>query len=503
MRLRWTRFRVRLRMRGTKPPSRPKPAKPPAPPTEPAARPQAPNPVAPRPTALGQPAPPVPSAPDASEAPKRRFLRRPRLPRPHRPRLRLPRAAALPLLGLIVAGGIVAALIAIDPFGGGGGESPGPKVGGAEKIEVKVEAAQAAAELGFPAFATKNTTRVGGTEPDANSAGVALAVYPSAGGSPPPPAVTLVADDDWQGAIAASALASEPTRAPLLIGSGGGVPSATGEAISALDPQGAPETAGAAGFAIGDVDVPDGLKTTAVKGTDPATLAVGIDRLRTKLTHRRPGHIVIVSEDESAFAMPAAAWAARSGDPVLFARKDQLPKPTERALKAHKGVPAYVLGPSSVISSKVVRAISRTGTQVHRVSGEDPVSNAVEFARYADGSFGWNINDPGHGFVVARSDRPLDAAAASSLSASGTWGPLLLTDSASELPGALRGYLLDVKPGYRNDPTRALYNHVWVIGDEGAIDVNQQAAIDDLAELARIGGAPEQEASKPPAKGKK
>ena len=104
--------------------------------------------------------------------------------------------------------------------------------------------------------------------------------------------------------------------------------------------------------------------------------------------------------------------------------------------------------------------------------------------------FGWNVNDPGHGFVVARSDAPLEAAIASPLSASGTWGPLLLTDSADTLPAALRDYLLDVKPGYTSDPTRAFYNHVWVIGDQEAIDVKQQADINQLAELAKIGGEP-------------
>ena len=150
----------------------------------------------------------------------------------------------------------------------------------------------------------------------------------------------------------------------------------------------------------------------------------------------------------------------------------------------------YVLGPSSVVSSDVVRQIDRVGGRVRRVSGEDPVSNAIAFAGYVDGSFGWNINDPGHGFVVARDDRPLDAAAAAPLSASGSWGPLLLTDSADTLPGALRGYLLNVKPGYQTDPTRALYNHVWVIGDQGAIDVSQQADIDDLAALAKISSGP-------------
>ena len=147
-----------------------------------------------------------------------------------------------------------------------------------------------------------------------------------------------------------------------------------------------------------------------------------------------------------------------------------------------------MLGPSSAISSDVVREIARVDDRVRRVSGEDPVANAIELARYADGGFGWDVIDPGHGFVVARSDQPLDAAAAAALSAAGAWGPLLLTDSADRLPTALRGYLLDVKPGYTTDPTRAFYNHVWVIGDEEAIDVNQQAEIDELAEPAKIGG---------------
>ena len=149
-----------------------------------------------------------------------------------------------------------------------------------------------------------------------------------------------------------------------------------------------------------------------------------------------------------------------------------------------------MLGPSSAISSDVIREIAAIATRVRRVSGEDPVANAIAFARYSDGSFGWNINDPGHGFVVASSEEPLDAAAAAALSASGTWGPLLLTDSADTLPAALRGYLLDVKPGYTTDPTRAFYNHVWVIGDQEAISVSEQAEIDELAELAKVGGEP-------------
>jgi hypothetical protein len=99
--------------------------------------------------------------------------------------------------------------------------------------------------------------------------------------------------------------------------------------------------------------------------------------------------------------------------------------------------------------------------------------------------------------------RPLDAAAAAPLSASGKWGPLLLTGNADVVPPPLRGFLLDIKPGYRSDPTRAFYNHAWVIGDTDDISVGFQAQVDDLLELVQIqppagqqppGAAPEREA---------
>jgi hypothetical protein len=279
-----------------------------------------------------------------------------------------------------------------------------------------------------------------------------------------------------------------PLRAPLLI-SGEGLPEPSAEAFAALDPQGSKKTDGANAFAIGPVTTPDGATVAPIKiGTTPAATAAAIAALRDRLFGSPPAHIVVAPGDDLALAMPAAAWAARSGDPVLFTEGEKLPAATAAALERHPKAPVYVLGPSSAISSQTLRAIDKVGGEVRRVSGEDPVANAIAFARYADGSFGWNDNDPGHGFVLARDEEPLNAAAAAPLSASGTWGPLLLSDSATSLPAPLREYFLDVKPGYTTNPTRAFYNHVWVIGDQEAIDVNQQAEVNELAELAKIGG---------------
>ena len=382
-----------------------------------------------------------------------------------------------------MAGIGVATYLAVRELSDGEDEAPAPLVvasrGGSEE-------AGKAEELGFPAFATKNTTRVGGADAAANAAGVALATFPSAGGTERPAAVTLVRSSDWEAAIAASVLVSDPIGAPVLLGEPDAVPEETETAIDSLRPEGAAETSDAQVLRIGDVRVPDGLRAIDVAGDDPARIANAVDRLRQRLTEQEPGNLLLVSAEDPGFAMPAAAWAARSGDPILFVERNAVPSATTEALKRHKRTPVFVLGPESVVSDEVIAEVEKKAPAVERISADDAVSNAVEFARFDAGSFGWNIADPGHGLVIADASRPLDAAAAAPLSASGKWGPLLLTDDPDDVPEALRGYLLDIKPGYRDDPTRAFYNHAWLIGNDDALSVGFQAEVDDLLELVRI-----------------
>jgi hypothetical protein len=408
-----------------------------------------------------------------------------------KPRRRpIPRALmAIAALFLLAVAFIVAAIVG-GRSGGGEPTSSAPAPPPPESSRhgpAEPPPSRPASELGYPEFATANTTRVGGGDPASNAAAVALAVYPATAPAQRPDAVALVDAADWQGAIAASVLMAPPLGVPLLISEAGGLPDASAAALEALDPLGSRDTRGIQAFAIGSAAAPADARTKVVRATGIAG-AAAIARLRDRLFRSPPKHVVVAPAAKPAFAMPAAAWAARSGDPVLFSDARTLPKATASALKRHPQLPVYVLGPSAAISSRVIREIDKLAGSVHRVSGEDPVANAIELARYERGGFGWNVNDPGHGFVVARSEQPLDAAAASALSASGTWGPLLLTDDAARLPGAVRDYLLDVKPGYTTNPTRAFYNHVWVIGDQEEIGVSEQGEIDELAALAKIGG---------------
>jgi ell wall binding domain 2 (CWB2) len=436
----------------------------------------------------------VPAAEEQEQAPPPRAEEKPPPEPAEKPEKKAkepkPESTGAPRALIALVALALAFIVAAIVWGGGGGDgsdapapAPAPTAGGPRSEDTPAHSAEA---LGYPGFATNNTTRIGGSDPAANAAGAALAVFPSLTPGQRPAAVTVVGEGDWAGAIAAAVLMAEPVRAPILFSGTDEVPEVTDEALDALDPQGSAATGEASLFAVGRVAYPG--QAAPIDSGDPATTAAQIATLRDRLAGRPPRHIVIASGAHPDFAMPAAAWAARSGDPVLYAAPEKLPAATAAILKKHPKVPVYVLGPSSAISSDVVRAIGEISKRVKRVSGEDPVANALALARYRDGSFGWNVNDPGHGFVLARSDSPADAAAAAPLSASGTWGPLLLTDDTTTLPAEVRNYLLDVKPGYTTDPTRAFYNHVWVIGDQDAIGVDQQAEVNELAELAKIGG---------------
>ncbi len=368
---------------------------------------------------------------------------------------------------------------------------PGPVVG------IQSKTPQAGQRLGFPSVATKNTTRVAGGDPVADAAGVALAVYPSSSTGTHPGAVVLAPTDAWQAAIAASVLMAPPIRAPLLLSEPSSLPSATADALRALAPTGSGPAGGAQLIRVGDVPSPNGMHSAAIGAKDPYALAAGIDRFAAAAKGRPSTNVVIAPGEDPAYAMPAAGWAAESGEPVLFVTRSSIPEPTRQALLSHQHPHIYVLGPPSVISGSIFSQLGKYGT-VKRVGNSDPSSNSVTFASYRDpacpygqpcahvpGSFGWAMRSPGHGYVLLNSHRPLDAAAAAPLSASGDYGPQLLVDDPSSLPPSVLNYFLNyATPGYTQaGPTAAVYNHGWVIGDTTAISVQVQAQMDSLLEV--------------------
>jgi putative cell wall-binding protein len=351
---------------------------------------------------------------------------------------------------------------------------------------------KAADQLGFPTFATRNTTRVSGSDAAADAAGVASALFPSSSLETRPPAVVLVDKNDWPGAVAAASLVAAPLRAPILLSDGGGLPAVTSQTLDRLKPKGAQLASGTQAILVGDKPgPPKGLKASRIRGGDPFTVAVAIDKFTSVARGKPTGDVLVASADDAAYSMPAAAWAARSGDPVLFTKKDALPPATAAALKQHQKPHIYLLGPPSAVSVTVGKQLAKLGT-VTRIQGKTPVDNAIAFARFKKGQFGWGATVPGQNLTIANTSRPSDAAAAAGLAANGIFAPLLLTDSAT-LPRTLESYLLDIQPGFANgDPSQGVYNHVWILGGADALSAASQDRVDAASALVPVDKQPGQ-----------
>jgi hypothetical protein len=347
---------------------------------------------------------------------------------------------------------------------------------------------KAAQQLGFPVSATRNTTRVSGSDPAADAAGVASAIYPATEAATRPPAVVLADEGNWQAIIAGASLAAAPMRAPMLLTSGGSIPAVTSQTLSRLQPRGVTVPSPAQAILVGDkTPPPDKLKSTVIKGSDPYEIAANVDHFASVVRGKPSPDVVIASGEKPEFAMPAAAWAGRSGDAVLFTQKDSIPAPTRKALAQHQKPDIYVLGPSTVISDKVLKELDRLGGKVTRVAGNTAVDNAIAFARFKRGGFGWGDVVPGQNLTVANQSRPGDAAAAGGLGGNGVFAALLLADTAQPLSRSLESYLLDIQPGFEgNDPSQGVYNHVWILGGSDALSPEAQARIDAAAALIPV-----------------
>lgn len=347
--------------------------------------------------------------------------------------------------------------------------------------------------LGFPVFATKNTTRVAGADAIADAAGIALATYPARTDESRPPAVILAEARAWQTGIAASVLAAKPIRAPILFADGDTIPDATRAALDALRPTGSKEAGGAQIIRVGTKAPVEGYKTTDIPAAaSPAALAAAVDRLQISASGSASPAVIVASSDRPEYAMPAAGYAAWSGTPILWVTAQGVPAETTEALKRHRSAKIYVLGPEEAVPDAVFDALGKLGT-VKRITAGDAANTAIAFARYTDGNFGWGVVDPGHGLVFANVRRPQDAAAAAPLSTHGKYAPLLLVSDAGVLSEPLQNYLLDIQPGY-DDATpavRGVYNHGWIIGDESALAAAVQDRIDTLLEITPVDtGAP-------------
>ncbi len=362
---------------------------------------------------------------------------------------------------------------------------------------------------GAPGVATKNTVRLGGSDPASDAAAVARAIYPGVTLASRPGAVVLVDERDWAASLAAASLASAPLGAPLLYSDGETLPQASEAALEALHPRGAAAVGGAQVIRVGSsAAMPDGDRTYAVPSGEPATVAAAIEHIVSAARGAAPRQVIVTAADgQPALAMGAAGLSAESGAPILFVTAAGVPAATAATLSGLRRPTIYAVGPSAM-SARALAALAHFGTVMpiavaSPAERNSPAANAIALSRFADGSFGWGIHEAGHGLVFALASDPLAAPAAASLSAHGDYAPLLLLESPTSIPAPLGTYLGDIQPGYSASApaVRGFYNHGWLIGS--SISAVVQAEIDSLLKISPS-KAPgkatgEEEQSAPPA----
>ncbi len=110
-----------------------------------------------------------------------------------------------------------------------------------------------------------------------------------------------------------------PIKAPILLSGATQMPPVTSGTLSALAPTGSGAAGGAQVIRIGAVPEPAGPAIGGDQGQRPLHARGGDRPLRERRQRRKPStDVVIASATDPAYAMPAAGWAAESGDPILF-----------------------------------------------------------------------------------------------------------------------------------------------------------------------------------------
>ena len=114
------------------------------------------------------------------------------------------------------------------------------------------------------------------------------------------------------------------------------------------------------------------------------------------------------------------------------------------------------------------------------------MENAIAFARYRQGNFGWGVDVPGYNFTVASTSRPLDAAAAASLATSGVFAPLLLTDQAADAAARARELPAERAARLRGRPRPGGLQPRLDPRRRQAVSLPAQARLDRITELIPV-----------------
>jgi hypothetical protein len=377
-----------------------------------------------------------------------------------------------------------------------------------------------------PTIGTKSTQRLYGADPFQEAVSVTQHIWPAAISTTAPTennndpdrpwGLTLLTPDDPLTAITAVPLLHFPDDAPILYVTKDGIPQVTLNEIKRLGDTGISRYNNVDAFLVGAAANPGvesqlkamGLKFVEVTAPSVPELADKVDQLYGSIENPDTGvpdmtngmeNVMVGSMDgtDYRYLLPATHWVAHMASGLLWVTKHSVPQATIDALKRRNGMARiYLFGGPNQISPAVARKLAQYGTII-RITNDDivafnadptdnPIDTAIAFAKMWDsaGEVGWKITGPGHGFTLVNIDDWQAAVASAPLSHLGFHAPLLFTDSATQLPAAVDGYLRSVAPTYLTSPADGPYNMTYVIGSWGQISWPLQAHVDYISEMA-------------------
>ncbi len=257
-----------------------------------------------------------------------------------------------------------------------------------------------------------------------------------------PNAVALVDTDDWQGAVTAASVLWPPSRSarrscsPTAATCRPSRPTRSRGSQPTRRPTLAERRAGdPRRRRAGDAPTASARRRDPT-GADPYALAAAIDTFFDRRARQAVGATWSsrpASRPE--YAMPAAAWAARSGDPVLFDPARHGPgRDAQGARRARQARTSTCSGRAAAISDKVVDAAAASSAARTRIgaptrSTTRSSSRATRTATSAGARPSRATTSPSRASRARSTPPPRQRSPAR-----GIFAPLLLTDNAGTLP---------------------------------------------------------------------
>ncbi|ABW18616.1 cell wall-binding repeat-containing protein [Alkaliphilus oremlandii] len=327
---------------------------------------------------------------------------------------------------------------------------------------------------------TLNTTRICGCNIYENAIKVSDIVY----ADKPPDSIILASGEIWQDAFTSTSLVHFPRNAPILFTPTNYLDPATLSQIFKLNPKG---VNGIKVFIVGGISYfvqqqlnMLGLGTKRISGMNFYDTAA-----KTAEYLEYPQNIMVVSGEDYREGLCACAYAAHSGDVILFTQKHQLNWYTRKVIQSTKNPNVFIIGSLNTISKNVEEEIRNLNVAfVDRISGITPYEVAVNFAKYKspNGKFGWGRNyRDGHAFTFTSIHIPHNSASSAVFGHLGKHAPILPVDQ-NKLPDAIMHYIESVKPTPKEEP-RPPFMHGWIIGNDNTISSKVQIEIEQALSI--------------------